>query len=89
MKCVAGQQYQKSLLEKSKQSIDEISKEDRDHTSIIIGISDEDLKEVRQIIAEARKKIMKTINNPESKKSNIYAMQFSVFPLNNKGDKND
>ncbi|MCH2533521.1 MAG: TIGR02147 family protein [Bdellovibrionales bacterium] len=89
VKCLAGQQYQKSLLEKSKQSIDKISKENRDHTSIIIGISDEDLKEVRQIIAEARKKIMKTINNSESKKSNVYAMQFSVFPLNNKGDKNE
>lgn len=89
VKCLAGQQYQKSLLEKSKQSVDEVDKKDRDHTSIIIGISDEDLKEVRQIIAEARQKIMNTINNSESNKSNVYAMQFSVFPLNNKGDKNE
>lgn len=89
VRCVTGQQYQKSLLDKSKLCVDEVEKKDRDHTSIVIGISDDDLIEVRQIIADARKKIMNSINNSESKKTNIYAMQFSVFPLNNKGDKNE
>lgn len=89
VECVAGQQYQKNLLEKSIKSVDEVAKVHRDHTSIVIGISDDDLKDVRQIIADTRKKIMKIINNSESTKSNIYAMQFSVFPLNNKGNKNN
>ena len=73
--------YQQGLLELSQEAIDFVPKADRDHTSVVLAMNPEDLKIVRERIAECRREIIAMVEKSSLPKTEVYALQVSAFPL--------
>lgn len=80
---VALRKYQSDLLQKSMDSIEIIPVEKRTHSSLVVAMNKEQLKEVKDEIRALRAKIHKiAMENSQSKEADsVYGFCFSGFPV--------
>ena len=75
-------QYQKDLLKISANSINQTTIEKRNHTSLIFALDEEQINEIKEEITTFRRRINKIAHQSnKNSKSNLYAMQMSLFPM--------
>lgn len=84
---VANKKHQKSILEKSIESIDSIDREQRDHTSTTISMNSNDLSEVKKRIRNFRKQLDAYLQRKGSVPDEVFQLQVSFFPLSNNKNK--
>ncbi len=82
----AQMKYQRSILEKSLESLDKIDRKKRDHTSTTMAINAKDLPAAKEIIKKFRHELNGFMQRDESALDSIYQLQVSFFPLSNDGD---
>jgi uncharacterized protein (TIGR02147 family) len=78
---LAHRKYQKKILELSQNSIENIPREKRDHTSTTIAIDPADLPQVKEIIREFRLKLAAYLEQPDREPKAVYQLAVSFFPL--------
>ncbi len=78
---VALKNYQKTLLEKSIATVDQVEKSKRDHTSVVLACSSEDLLEVKAKIKTFRRELTAFLQRKGQNPNSVYAIQVSFFPL--------
>ena len=76
------------LLEKSSESIDQVERADRDHSSVTVAIDKNDLGQVKQIIKKFRKELSAFVQREGTNLSDVYQLQVGFFPLNKKETNN-
>lgn len=79
-----AKRYQQDLLELSHTSIQAVPKTQRDHTSLVVAIHPCHLELIRKRIQQCRREILALVDNSDLPKTQIYATQFSAFPLTKK-----
>lgn len=79
----ARRAHQKSLLEKSKQALDEVAIGLRDHSSIAMTVNNADLPELKTAIRDFRRKLMAFAQRKNANPNSVYQLQISLFPLTN------
>jgi uncharacterized protein (TIGR02147 family) len=77
----AQKKYQRSVLEKSQDALENIDRKLRDHTSTTMAIESKDLPEVKKLIQKFRHDLNAYLQRPKSKPDSIYQLQVSFFPL--------
>ncbi len=80
---VARRLHQKELLVKSAEALDEISIEERDHSSMTMTVDTEDLPEIKEVIKSFRRKMMTFAQRQSANANQVYCLQISLFPLSN------
>jgi uncharacterized protein (TIGR02147 family) len=78
---VASRKYQKSVLAKSIVAVESIPKDERDHSSIMMAISAEDLPKAKKIIKDCRQRLMSLLQVEGTKFDSVYQFSFSAFPV--------
>jgi transcriptional regulator with XRE-family HTH domain len=83
---MALRKYQKGLLQKSQNSLENVPREFRDHTSMMLHFSKTDLKRAKEMIREFRTELL---NFAEKNKNpdEVYALSVSFFPLSHTGER--
>jgi uncharacterized protein (TIGR02147 family) len=76
----AKRKMQKSLLEESIKSIDNVPYELRDHSSVTVAINKERMPEIKEILQDARRKIT-TMLQKDGDFDEVYQLNISFFPL--------
>ncbi|MGZ3694236.1 MAG: TIGR02147 family protein [Bdellovibrionota bacterium] len=76
----AMKRHQRTLAEKSVVAVDEITKTDRDHTSLCLAFDRADLPEAKALIAKFRKEFNKKFGK-KRKPDSVYQLQVALFPL--------
>ena len=86
MDIVAGRQYQKELLEKAKDSIDQNEGHIKDHTSLCFAFNTSLMPEVKERIQTFRQEMAHFIDSTSKKdeSNEVYAIQINMFPLTKK-----
>ena len=84
----AMKKHQQMLLEKSSESIDQVERADRDHSSVTVAIDKNDLGQVKQIIKKFRKELSAFVQREGTNLSDVYQLQVGFFPLNKKETNN-
>ena len=79
----ARRAHQKSLLEKSRQALDEVAIGLRDHSSIAMTVNSDDLPELKTAIREFRRKLLAFAQRKNANPDSVYQLQISLFPLTN------
>jgi transcriptional regulator with XRE-family HTH domain len=79
----ARRAHQKSLLEKSRQALDEVAINLRDHSSITMTVNSDDLPELKTAIRDFRRKLMAFAQRKNANPDSVYQLQISLFPLTN------
>jgi|SRR6185312_4131989 len=78
---VAMREYQKSILEKSLESLQTVDRKDRDHTSITLAIRKKDLARVKELIGKFRQDLNIYLQGDETNFDEVYQLQIGFFPL--------
>ena len=76
----ANKQYQRSLLDFSKDSIEKVPMEARDHSAILFATNQQKIYEAKGIIKKFRQSLCEFLEDVEDKDT-VYALQVSLFPL--------
>lgn len=80
-------EYQKSIAELAHRSIANTPKEERDVSTLTMALDSTQLQKIRDILAEARKSIVKVANSMPSQICNsVYQLNFQLFPMMKKRD---
>lgn len=79
----ARRAHQKALLERSKQALDEVAIELRDHSSITMTVNTDDIPELKTAIKEFRRKLMAFAQRKNANPDSVYQLQIALFPLTN------
>lgn len=79
----ALKEYQRQLLELSKQAVDNTPKVKRNHTSFILALDSNLVSEIHSRIQAFQKELADLVENHSHKKDEVYTLQFSSFPLTN------
>jgi uncharacterized protein (TIGR02147 family) len=77
----ALRKYQKQILEKSKDSIDNISRGERDHTSFTLSMDEKLRDDVHQKIKEFQKELTNYIEEKSEEKNLVQVIHFGSFPI--------
>ena len=77
----AMKKYQKKILQKSLDSIDEVSKEEREHTSVTMAIRKADLKKAKGAMKRFRREMNQYMQRKNFNPDEVYQLQISFFPL--------
>ena len=77
----AMKRYQKSILEKSIETLELVERVDRDHTSTTLAIKKSDLPKAKQIIKDFRYKLSSLLQEKDKNLDEVYQLQISLFPL--------
>ncbi|MES2769665.1 MAG: TIGR02147 family protein [Bdellovibrionota bacterium] len=80
---VAMRKYQKSILEKSLEALDNLPRSERDHTSTMMAVQKKDLTQVKELIKKFRHDLDKYLQRDGAKFDEIYQLQMSFFPITN------
>ena len=72
--------YHREMMRLASNSIDEISREHRDISGVAIGLSDEGIKELKQMIQAFRKDVLE-LSERDKKKRVVYQVSLQMFPL--------
>jgi uncharacterized protein (TIGR02147 family) len=79
----ARRAHQKALLERSKQALDEVAIELRDHSSITMTVNADDIPELKTAIKDFRRKLMAFAQRKNANPDSVYQLQIALFPLTN------
>lgn len=79
-KSLAVKNFQKQTIELAQRALDKISKESRDITTLTFSASSEDLKKLRKLNLEYRKKVISLISQADNG-STVYQMNMQLFPM--------
>ena len=80
-------EYQKSIAELAHRAIAEIPKEERDISTLTMAIDSSQIQKIRDILADARKSIVKVANSmPSQICDSVYQLNFQLFPMMKKKD---
>lgn len=80
-------EYQKSIAELAHRSIAETPKEERDISTLTMAIDSTQIQKIRDILADARKSIVKVANSmPSQICDSVYQLNFQLFPMMKKRD---
>lgn len=80
---MANKEYQKSLLELSKEAIDEVEMENRDHSAIVFATNQRKIYEAKGIIKKFRQSLCDFLEDVDEKDS-VYALHVGLFPVTKK-----
>jgi len=72
--------FHRSMAKKAAEAMDTIPREERDMTACTINLSKKGFEDVRDVIADCRKKILK-IAGAETTTQRVYQMNFHLFPV--------
>jgi uncharacterized protein (TIGR02147 family) len=72
--------FQKDILTKSLDAIDNVPIEGRDHSSVTFAINEEDLEEAKELTKKYRRDMIKLFNKRRTKTA-VYQLQIGLFPL--------
>jgi uncharacterized protein (TIGR02147 family) len=79
-KALAIVNYQQATMLLAQEALDRFHKNERDISTLTIGIAHEDVEKVKAILAEARQKIVQlTVANKKS--DSVYQVNMQLFPL--------
>lgn len=76
----AGIKQQAQILEKSKEALELIPKNERNHTSMTVAVNKEDFEEAKVMIKKFRRELSAFLNKTPSP-NQVYQLQISFFPL--------
>ena len=80
-------EYQKSIAELAHRAIAETPKEERDISTLTMAIDSSQIQKIRDILADARKSIVKVANSmPSQICDSVYQLNFQLFPMMKKKD---
>ena len=80
-------EYQKSIAELAHRAIAETPKEERDISTLTMAIDSMQIQKIRDILADARKSIVKVANSmPSQICDSVYQLNFQLFPMMKKKD---
>ncbi len=77
----AMRKYQKKILEKSMEALENLSRTERDHTSMMVCGNLKDLKKAKEMIAEFRHKLAAFLQREGVKSEEVFQIAMSIFPL--------
>lgn len=77
----AQKNYQRSVLEKSLEALENIDRKKRDHTSTTMAINSKDLQKAKELIKKFRHDLNAFMQRDESDLDEVYQLQVSFFPL--------
>jgi len=77
----AMKKYQKKILQKSLESIDQISKNEREHTSVTMAVRKEDLPKAKELMKRFRREMNEFLQRKNFNPNEVYQLQISFFPL--------
>lgn len=72
--------YHRSMLELASDSIDNISRELRDVSSVVVSISHENISELKSLIQNFRKQVL-DLSEQDENKEEVYQVGVQMFPL--------
>lgn len=78
---LAAREYQKSLAHESLITLETVQPALRNHTSVLLQISEEDLPLIKAVLKTARRTIATDYQNGPREQRKLYALQMSLFPL--------
>lgn len=79
----ALRQYQKSVLDKSMVALENLPREERDHTSLMLKFSQKNMQEAKDLIKEFRTKFSVQAKSHQGPTDDIYVLNISFFPVSN------
>lgn len=75
-------EYQKTVTELGRQSIENIPKENRDISTLTMALDSSQIEKIRGILADARKSIVNVVNSmPAEQCDSVYQLNFQMFPM--------
>lgn len=75
-------EYQKSVTELARLSIENIPKESRDISTLTMALDSSQIEKIRTILAEARKSIVNVVNSmPAEQCDSVFQLNFQMFPM--------
>lgn len=78
--CISN--YQSSIAELAKNSIENTPKEERDISTLTMALDSSQIEKIREILADARKSIVKVVNAmPSDVCDSVYQLNFQLFPM--------
>lgn len=77
----ALKEYQKQILDLSKESIEHVDINKRNHTSFVVALDSELVEEVSLRIRQFQKQLIEFIESESKSPNEVYAIQFASFPL--------
>lgn len=80
--------YQKQILEKSIESIDETCEKKRSHTSNMVAVDSSKVDEAKKLIHQFRRDLASLLSSEPEKLDSIYQVQIGLFPLTKEEDIN-
>jgi len=83
VRSLAVANFQQETMRLAQEAFDRYKYPERDISTITIGVSEESYGKVRQVLAEARKKIIEIANSDESAER-VYQVNIQTFPLSTK-----
>jgi len=79
--------YQGSIAELARQSIQNTPKEKRDISTLTMALDSRQIEKIREILAETRKSIVNVVNSmPPQICDSVYQLNFQLFPMMKKED---
>lgn len=80
-------EYQASIAELARQSIENTPKEKRDISTLTMALDSRQIEKIREILAETRKSIVNVVNSmPPQICDSVYQLNFQLFPMMKKED---
>lgn len=78
--CISN--YQGEIAELAKNAIENTPRENRDISTLTMALDSSQIEEIRKILADARKSIVKVINSmPSDVCDSVYQLNFQLFPM--------
>lgn len=77
---IARRRFQKQLLEKAMEALQEVDEAERDQTSLTFAMNPDFLPEARKKIKDFRRKLLKDVQSHHPKQE-VYQLVVSLFPL--------
>lgn len=74
-------QYQKQILKKSLNAVDDVEKSKRSHNSMILSVDSSKINELHDLMRKQQQELLTFMEENSSKNDTVYALQFSSFPL--------
>lgn len=78
--------YHKKMIQLGAEALDRFSSDEREISSVTIGLSEANFKKIKQMIVDFRSQLMK-ISEEDQGRDHIYQYNFQVFPLTRRRDK--
>ncbi|NCN28169.1 TIGR02147 family protein [bacterium] len=82
----ARRKNQMQILDLSKESIEKVSLEVRDHSSITMAIDTRDLPVAKEMIKDFRRQLMARLQAPSKNFNQVYQLHIGFFPLSERLD---